>query len=183
MQTLNLRVVTHSRVLIFVEKRPPLTRTEQIMKITILLGALLLTPNASSAQPRMGWGPGHGAMMSQIDLNGDGIVTAAEHRRWAEKVFATMDANKDGKLSREEYLAAHMGPGPHGGGNQAHMQAMRQQADARKAERFTSIDTDRNGVATRAEFLAHAERSFAEKDVNKDGKLSASEFRSWRAPQ
>lgn len=156
------------------------------MKITILLagGALLLSANASLAQPRPGMGPGsgHGAMMSKIDVNGDDIVSAAEHRQWAEKVFATMDANKDGKLSREEYLAVHMGPGPRGGGNQAHMQAMRQQADAHKAVQFTSMDTDKNGVATRGEFLSHADRAFAAKDANKDGKLSASEFRTWRSP-
>lgn len=156
------------------------------MKITILLagGALLLSANASLAQPRPGMGPGsgHGAMMSKIDANGDDIVSAAEHRQRAEKVFATMDANKDGKLSREEYLAVHMGPGPRGGGNQAHMQAMRQQADAHKAVQFTSMDTDKNGVATRGEFLSHADRAFAAKDANKDGKLSASEFRTWRSP-
>jgi Ca2+-binding EF-hand superfamily protein len=156
------------------------------MKITILLagGALLLTANVSSAQPGpgMGGGRGHGAMISKIDLNGDGMVSAAEHRQWADKVFATMNANGDGKVSREEYLAVHMGRGPGPGANQAQVEAMRQQADARKVERFSAMDTDRDGFATRSEFLAHAERNFAAQDTNKDGKLSASEFRTWRGP-
>lgn len=76
------------------------------MKITIWLagGVVLLTANMSSAQPSPGTGgrQGHSAMMSNIDLNGDGVVSAAEHRQWAEKVFATMDANDDETLSREE---------------------------------------------------------------------------------
>ena len=155
------------------------------MKIIILLagGALLVTANASIGQPGSGAGAGgHRAMISKMDLNGDGFISEAEHRKWAENVFATMDANKDGKLSREEYLAVHMGAGPRGGGNQAHMQAMRQQADARKAANFTSMDKDKDGFVTRAEILAHAERSFAAKDTNKDGKLSPSEFRTWRNP-
>jgi Ca2+-binding EF-hand superfamily protein len=154
------------------------------MKITIWLagGVILLTANMSSAQPGPGMGgrQGHSAMMSNIDLNGDGVVSAAEQRQWAEKVFATMDANDDETLSREEYLAVHMGRGPGAGGNEARMQAMRQQADARKAERFSAMDVDKNGFATRSEFLADADRNFAAKDTNNDGKLSASEFRSWR---
>jgi Ca2+-binding EF-hand superfamily protein len=156
------------------------------MRIPIIFGGgvLLLTATAAFTQvgPAIGTGRGQGPMMSRMDVNGDGFVSAAEHRQWAGKVFATMDVNKDGKLSREEYLAVHMGPGPRRGGNPAQMQAMREQADARKVEQFSAMDTDRNGFVARAEFLARSERDFTAKDTDKDGKLSANEFRAWRAP-
>lgn len=151
------------------------------MKTAILLtaGVLVFASSNAVAQPGPAVG-GLAPMMSKMDVNGDGFVSDVEHREWAAKTFATMDTNKDGKLSREEYLSVHMGPGPRGAGNDAQMQARRQQADARKAKQFSAMDTDKDGFATRTEFLANADRNFAAKDVNKDGKLSASEIRTGR---
>jgi Ca2+-binding EF-hand superfamily protein len=42
-----------------------------------------------------------------IDQNGDRALTAAEHEAGAAMMFARMDANKDGKLSRAEFDKAH----------------------------------------------------------------------------
>jgi len=155
------------------------------MKITIRLAAsaLLITASPALAQgsPPASGSRGQGAMMmmmmSRIDLNSDGFISAVEHRQWSEKVFTTMDGNKDGKLSRDEFLTTHMGPGPRGGGNEARMQAMRQQADARKTEEFSAMSKNDKGLVSRAQFLTHSERKFVSGDTNKDGKLSATEFR------
>jgi Ca2+-binding EF-hand superfamily protein len=38
----------------------------------------------------------------EIDQNGDGQLTTAEHESGSEKMFARMDTNKDGSLSKEE---------------------------------------------------------------------------------
>ena len=42
-----------------------------------------------------------------IDQNGDRALSAAEHEAGAAMMFARMDANKDGKLSRTEFDQGH----------------------------------------------------------------------------
>jgi Ca2+-binding EF-hand superfamily protein len=42
-----------------------------------------------------------------VDTNGDGILSAAEHENASREMFAKMDADKDGFLSREEWAAGH----------------------------------------------------------------------------
>ena len=42
-----------------------------------------------------------------IDQNGDRVLSAAEHEAGAAMMFARMDTNKDGKLSRAELDAGH----------------------------------------------------------------------------
>ena len=50
-----------------------------------------------------------------IDQNGDRALSAAEHEAGAAMMFARMDANKDGKLSRAEFDKAHAGLAKAGG--------------------------------------------------------------------
>jgi hypothetical protein len=40
-----------------------------------------------------------------MDLDGDGVVTAAEHAAGARALFEHMDANHDGSVTREEMIA------------------------------------------------------------------------------
>jgi Ca2+-binding EF-hand superfamily protein len=42
-----------------------------------------------------------------VDQNGDRVLSAAEHDAGAAMMFARMDANKDGKLSRGEFEQGH----------------------------------------------------------------------------
>jgi Ca2+-binding EF-hand superfamily protein len=56
--------------------------------------------------------PQRGAMGSvekirSIDQNGDRVLSAAEHEAGSTMMFARMDANKDGKLSRAEFDQGH----------------------------------------------------------------------------
>ena len=118
-------------------------------------------------------------MMSMQDTDGDGFISKDEHAAWAANVFKTMDTNNDGRLTRSEYMAVHMGPGP-SGSPRSRMGQMRASADARKAERFAKMDTDKDGVASRDQFLASGQADFAAMDTNGDGKVSTAEFRAWR---
>jgi hypothetical protein len=42
-----------------------------------------------------------------VDVDGDGVLTAAEHAAAARAMFLTMDRNKDSSLSREEFESGH----------------------------------------------------------------------------
>jgi Ca2+-binding EF-hand superfamily protein len=44
-----------------------------------------------------------------VDGDGDGRLTAAEHTSASERMFAKMDTNKDGFLTRQELAAGHAG--------------------------------------------------------------------------
>jgi Ca2+-binding EF-hand superfamily protein len=42
-----------------------------------------------------------------VDTDGDGVLTAAEHAVGSRMMFGSMDANRDGHLSRSEWTAGH----------------------------------------------------------------------------
>ena len=106
-----------------------------------------------------------------IDTDGDGILTAEEHAAGAKKMFATMDANKDGKVTAAEMDAAHEKVTGH--------KASKGEMSA--ADKIKTIDTDHDGVLTAEEHEAGADRMFDMMDTNKDGYLSKAEFETGHA--
>ena len=112
--------------------------------------------------------------MRPIDLNNDGVIGDDEAAAQVEAVFAVMDADDDGEITEEEYMAVRMGSGArHNGARQKAMQD-------RKQERFVAMDPDRNGKVTQAEFIAAGKTRFLEADSDKDGKVTPWEFRAMR---
>ena len=53
--------------------------------------------------------PGHkmGGMFAEKDLDKDGAVSKSEFLKAAEKRFSTIDSNGDGKITRDESRAHH----------------------------------------------------------------------------
>jgi len=45
--------------------------------------------------------------IKEIDTDGDGRISAAEHEAGSQKMFAKMDANADGKVTDAEMQAGH----------------------------------------------------------------------------
>lgn len=132
----------------------------------------------------MGYGPGGwmmgGGMMrgvpgrgrfNMIDANEDGVVSAEEAASAADDVFSAMDADDDGMLTKDEYMAVRMGPG--NGWNPARREA-RQKA---KSERFGTMDKDKDGKVSKAEFMEGAKAHHEAADANGDGKVTPWEMR------
>lgn len=110
------------------------------------------------------------------DLNEDGQVTVSEAAERRADVFVTFDANDDGFLDAEEYLAfdearesdmkEHAQPGKGQGlGHRA--------ADGLKLE---ANDLDNDGKVSTAEFVSGAEDWIATMDKNADGVVSSDDF-------
>jgi hypothetical protein len=77
--------------------------------LIIGLGITAAAALAAADPPRimMMGHPHHGAGLSRIDANGDGWLTRAEASAAAERVFAELDTNDDGKLDAQDRGRGH----------------------------------------------------------------------------
>jgi Ca2+-binding EF-hand superfamily protein len=117
---------------------------------------------------------GHHAGIARLDANQDGRISREElsGQRFGGRLaehFAEMDANHDGYLVRTEL-----------GAWQARMQPQRQAHRAQRFDaRFKDADLNRDGKLSRieaSEKLPHLQKGFAWMDDNRDGFLSREEL-------
>lgn len=104
-------------------------------------------------------------LFAKMDTNGDGKVTKEEHAAGAKQMFAQMDANKDGIVTATEMEAMSHGK-PAEAGTVAALSA---------AEKIKVIDKDGDGRLTAAEHATGSEAMFGKMDANGDGTLSKEE--------
>ena len=134
---------------------------------TLVIGLLTSVGavGAIAAAGKGGFGGfGHFDRLKSLDQNRDGAVTPEEYAKGQQLKFMERDANKDGVLDAQEIAAVKAGRGR--GGD--------------KAERLmTRFDANKDGRVTREEFEQGQRATFAKRDKNADGKLSADEAPRW----
>jgi Ca2+-binding EF-hand superfamily protein len=89
-----------------------------------------------------------------------------------DKLFARLDANKDGKISPEEFAAFRE--------QNAKVDAEATKAGKRGAKLFARFDKDKDGSLSRAEADAVLAWRFKRMDTNNDGVLSLEELQAKR---
>ncbi|KRC82005.1 EF-hand domain-containing protein [Sphingomonas sp. Root241] len=123
-----------------------------------LLGASLLAGGAYAAQqapaPAPQDRPMRGGDIGKADANNDGVITRQEYLADVDARFAKLDANKDGKITKDER--------PDGG-------------EGRGARMMSRTDTNGDGAISLEEQRAQAIRRFDRLDANSDGKIDQAE--------
>jgi Ca2+-binding EF-hand superfamily protein len=94
------------------------------------------------------------------DANADGIVTLDEVLAAAGRRFDLADRNKDGTHDK------------------ADRDALDKEMTAYRVQRFVHLNGGKDGRVTREQFSAAAKERFAERDLNRDGRLDRDD--SWR---
>lgn len=123
------------------------------MRIAVLALASVLAAGPALAQSAQGLPP----------ARSPAHTAEAPQRQQPMMGMRSMDANQDGAVSREEFMAAHQG----------------------MSERFQAMDLDRDQAVSKQEFLKGAEerreRRFEALDANQDGRLTQDELEARRA--
>ena len=141
-----------------------------ILAIGLIIGAAILARSVPAQPPgREGRGGPPGGpggplpIVAALDTDGDGEISAREIDN-AAVALRTFDRNKDGKLTRDEYLPAFRGGGP-GGPNPAEVVA-----------RMMAFDRNGDGKLARDELPERMRGLLERADANKDGFVDKDEL-------
>lgn len=101
----------------------------------------------------------------KMDANGDGKITREEHSAGVQRMFAEMDTNRDGIVTAAEMDA----------------KAGTRSGDSRRAamsssDKIKKIDQNADGQLTASEHASGANEMFAKMDTNRDGSLTKQEL-------
>lgn len=136
--------------------------------LPVIIGAsatlALALPSEASRQARPAH-PDPGAVFDQTDANKDGKVTRAEYVAARSARFDTLDKNRDGVVSKADFPRAAANP----------------QAAARLDAMIGEADADKDGKVTRAELARAPAPGFDRVDTNKDGVVTKAELAAARS--
>lgn len=145
------------------------------MKIHLALAtALLAIAGSAIAAPHEG-----SAFIRDYDADHDGQVTRAEFDAGRVARFKATDANGDGWVSEDEYVAeysARLEKQLAASDRSEEKKTEERQRQIRQTHvRFGVLDKDKDKKMTQAEFDVSGARAFAEQDDDKDGIVTAAD--------
>ncbi|NLO92239.1 MAG: hypothetical protein GX410_09665 [Elusimicrobia bacterium] len=106
----------------------------------------------------------------RVDANGDGRMSHAEFEKEVVRLFKLADTNKDGAVSRQEYIEFYCGKpsvgkdGPHG------------ECVAIRAAKFDTIEARKDGKLSKTEVIAATRMDFDGSDRDGNGTLDMQEW-------
>jgi Ca2+-binding EF-hand superfamily protein len=113
-----------------------------------------------------------GRNFRMIDANGDGAISLAELQSARAKQLLGSDRDRDGRISRNEFVAFAPGTRP---------TAAAARLARRRAALFASLDANGDGYITRAELDAALKTLFLRLDANRNGRITPDELAMARA--
>jgi Ca2+-binding EF-hand superfamily protein len=116
-------------------------------------------------------------LQSQYDTNRDGKVTRDEFLAEVKRRFAEFDLDRDGRITDADLPPMMRGRNVIGGGELADMG---RRGGRGMIGRLREADADRDGVVTAQEAYAAAERRFVQFDRNKDGAIDSADIETLR---
>jgi len=98
-------------------------------------------------------------MMHKIDANGDGMISKDEWLAFQEKVFSMLDKNKKGNVDAKHFISAS-------GGDVASFATGGYARGLRTKEMMHKIDADGDGMVSHDEFIAYQTKVFDMMDTS-----------------
>ena len=140
--------------------------------IPVLCAAVVATSSALAQAPSAAPIP-LPPWFHEIDTQKTGEVSRADFLKYRMESFEELDADKDGKLTVEEFVKVAEPPFTPDTPGGPTLEERRQHA----REEFADLDTNRNGILERAEaeVIVHAE--FNQYDLDRDNKVTEAEVR------
>jgi hypothetical protein len=146
------------------------------VKTRIMLGAAGAAALTLGAATAFALGAGGHDPMAMFDADGNQALSLAEVRQGAQTMFGRVDANKDGRITADEFRAHHGQEGdrhgPGGAGKDGPPEARREGPPHGPIH----MDTDRDGAVSLAEMQAGMESHFTRADANRDGSVTREEM-------